>query len=102
MGGDFISRDLPIERIHRKLKEVYSYPKTDYAEGYVNACKAAVRMLEELPAADVRPSVPGHWIPREFPYPWYYPKCSVCGYEEKHDTRNFCQNCGADMRDRNE
>ena len=49
--GDLIERQLPIDRINKKLAEVYQYPKTEYAEGYVNACKAARQMIRELPSA---------------------------------------------------
>ena len=36
------------KRIIAKINDVYSHPKTEYAEGYVNACKAVLRVIEEL------------------------------------------------------
>ena len=63
-------------------------------------------LIEEIPAADVRPVVRGHWIGskeaeemgdimKEF-------TCSVCGCCEwdctESESFNFCPNCGADMR----
>jgi len=66
----------------------------------------AVQIVEDCPAADVRPVVRGHWIGtkeaedmgdimKEF-------TCSVCGCCEwdctESESFNFCPNCGADMR----
>lgn len=53
--------------------------------------------LDDIPAADVRPVVRGHWEA----YTLTTVKCSVCGaigYDWKR-FGNFCQNCGADMRE---
>ena len=67
----------------------------------------AVQIVEDFPAADVRPVVRGHWIGtkeaedmgdimKEF-------TCSVCGCCEwdctESESFNFCPNCGADMRE---
>lgn len=46
-----------IRRIEKKVDEVYGYPKTEYAEGYVNACKAAIKMLKSLSTVDAVPVV---------------------------------------------
>lgn len=46
-----------IRRIETKVDEVYGYPKTEYAEGYVNACKAAIKMLKSLSPVDAVPVV---------------------------------------------
>lgn len=35
-------------RIMAKLKQVYSFPKNEYAEGYVGACKAVLNVIYEL------------------------------------------------------
>ena len=45
----------------------------------------------------------GKWIPQDLNKSYgmistavyYYPKCSVCGWNENYT--NFCPNCGADM-----
>ena len=59
-----------------------------------------VERIKRLPSAD-RPQ--GEWITTT---PWsydggmgdgYYQKCSNCG-KEFMDKSNFCPNCGADMR----
>ena len=41
-----------IRRIEKKVAEVYGHPKTEYAEGYVNACKAVIKMLKSLSPVD--------------------------------------------------
>jgi len=41
-----------IWRIEKKVDEVYGYPKTEYAEGYVNAGKAVIKMLKNLSPVD--------------------------------------------------
>lgn len=41
----------------------------------------------------------GEWIPKKFPYAWYYPACSVCGFENEGELNNYCPNCGALMMD---
>lgn len=61
-----------------------------------------VQELHDLPPADVRPNIHGHWkkakkgitageLSNLF-------KCSCCNYELYDDEFNFCPNCGADMR----
>jgi len=66
-----------------------------------------IRLLKELPTADVRPVVRGEWVIKESPLT----KCKTmicphCGYRETRGpgwekswgTPPFCENCGADMR----
>lgn len=48
---NLIDREAAIGRIEKKLEEVYGYTKTEYSEGYVNACHAAEKMLNSLPSA---------------------------------------------------
>lgn len=80
-----------------------------------------VEMLQNIPAADVRPVVRGKWEPSmcgtkngpiqdkdEWYGPlflwdeWYGPLflCSECG-ADMIGASNFCPNCGADMREGN-
>ena len=57
-------------------------------------------MIDDIPAADVRPVVRGEWID-EYPNIPNDPRmiCSVCGKEAMPlSTEHFCPNCGADMR----
>ena len=54
------------------------------------------RWLRDAPTIEERKK--GKWIP--FDYPWY--RCSECGAvrENKSFLENYCPNCGADMRGR--
>ncbi len=72
--------------------------------------------IAEIPPAPVREVVKGEWIPWEYAMPGHeykFHKCSVCGVCDEYVTevkrpngtigrlkavRNFCPNCGADMR----
>lgn len=47
-----------------------------------------------VPADDVRPVVRGVWVKNGWSI-----RCSICGYDMPFATRNFCPNCGADMRE---
>ena len=62
MMRKLIDQQQEAERIQNKLNEVFQYPKTEYAEGFVNACKAVLRMLDSLPSVD---AVPVEWIKEE-------------------------------------
>lgn len=53
-----------------------------------------IRYVKEFPAADVQPVKRGHWI--ETDYGMFY-ECSECGNVQEFE-RNFCYECGADMR----
>ena len=67
------------------------------------------RILNSIPAADVQPVKHGRWIKRDCHFDFEC-KCSVCGYKDfiltKQDrywfNRNYCPNCGADMRETND
>lgn len=93
-----------IRRIETKVDEVYGYPKTEYAEGYVNACKAVIKMLKSLSAMDAIPVRHGRW---ECSDHYENAVCSECGYDTGEawgfgygrGCYNFCPNCGADMRE---
>lgn len=67
-----------------------------YGSGYSNEEREdnVVDMLTSIPAADVRPVVRGKWFQNG-----YSIRCSECGYDMPFAVRNFCPNCGADMRE---
>lgn len=58
-----------------------------------------LKLLEKVPAADVRENVRGHWIVKEDAWITSY-KCSACGTTWSLDLCDdrFCSHCGADMR----
>lgn len=98
-----LNEDDITSRIDKKLHEVYSCPKTKYAEGYVAACKAVKRMLATLSPADSQPERKnGKWITDDLSG---IISCSQCGNDAPMETTGgrqykskFCQTCGADMR----
>ena len=58
----------------------------------------AMKLVEFQPTADVKPVVRGEWVEDGAVM-----KCSVCGNSSDHcGTENFCNYCGADMRERRE
>lgn len=93
--SELIDRRAAVERIQTKLDEVYQYPKTEYAEGYVNACNAVLKMLDSLPFTDAVPVVHGRWIVHYGNWADVY-ECDQCHHESK-DGGKYCSNCGARM-----
>lgn len=66
----------------------------------------AVDRLNEIPAADVRPVVPGRWerMSDNDVFGDIHCRCSACGKDWWQGPgwfrdANFCPNCGADMRE---
>ena len=107
METDFISRwraqdAMTEENLIRNLDQVENGDAKRYA-------RAAIRVLEQLEPADVRPVVRGHWIGKDeaekifeenySDYP--YGNCSVCGHCDwdcvEAEGFNYCPNCGAEM-----
>lgn len=56
--------------------------------------------VQLLPAADVRPVVHGEWIWEEPNSANRFRGCFLCNkcFESMYTKKNFCPNCGADMR----
>lgn len=98
--GDYISREAA-------RKGIYNCPTKTDADGYICVrTKDVAHMIDDIPAADVRPAVRGRWIKKGC-----YAVCSNCGeriaiawtttVEEMVNVYRFkfCNNCGADMRE---
>ena len=83
--GDYIERD----KVIREL-EWYIERFPDCAE----CLEARKNIIAHIHSADVRPVVRGTWIKNGWSI-----RCSICGYDMPFATRNFCPNCGADMRE---
>lgn len=92
---DYISREAAIDAVD----------VCNLHRGIIDALQA---IISDIPSADVRPVVRGHYVGEYDGYAdgnpvydmWY---CSECGcffedWDEK-PTYNFCPNCGADMRE---
>jgi len=57
--------------------------------------EAAKKVIDKIPAADVRPNIRAKW---EINCDGWYPYCSNCKQEPQgRIMTNFCPNCGADM-----
>lgn len=90
--AEYIDRDLALSFPLANGK----YDKTNADEHFINGCETYREWLESLPAEDVRPVVRGTWV---YDDEDIYPHCSECLTQE-NGRRNFCPNCGADMRGR--
>ena len=89
--NDYISRQKTID----DLREILNDPNCPL---FVSV--TVHQILESIPAADVRPVVYGEWDSNDC--------CTNCGEEADynwergiHFYSNFCPNCGADLRGRN-
>lgn len=99
--NDCISREAAVSEILDKV-----WTKTD-DDGYIWVLRRdVIHTLDDIPAADVRPVIKAHWIEtapinEETMKPLIvkgpHLKCSNCGSIEFQ--RNYCPNCGADMRE---
>ena len=113
--SDYISREYIMAKLQTYIANSYKgEQKIEWMDGVrpvvINSTAhdmlCVVRsIVENAPAADVRPVVRGEWIPiTERLRSWKHGfedvttgyKCSVCGREERF-MEPFC-NCGADMR----
>lgn len=63
---------------------------------------SVIRVIEQIPAADVRPVVRGKWE-----VDGHHIRCSICSEymcikdrEGAEIPREYCPNCGADMREK--
>ena len=84
--NDYISRQDAIELIRNDGLELVYYGKEE-----------AIKCLESVPVADVKPVVYGEWD--------FNDCCTNCGEEADYNWKrgiyfysDFCPNCGADMR----
>ena len=109
---------MEIEHISREAawNGIYNCPTKTDADGYIWVrTKDVAHMIDDIPAADVRPVVQGEWEKHEDfdPYgggrfvEWVCSECDkrlrgdwvlINPHIEKTPTDNFCPNCGADMR----
>ena len=72
-------------------------------KGYATGWNAAIQIIKDAPAADVREVKRGVWCPQpsEFEDATVF-VCSNCGHmilvSNEREELPFCGNCGADMR----
>lgn len=117
MATDYISREAAVEAV--RYYKVSGGTNFLYDEAYNDGIDTAISCIgNEVPPADVPPVVHGRWIPMTYireltengqpncrwekaikPDDVDGLMCSECGeIFDFADARNFCPNCGTDMR----
>ena len=76
-------------------KHLREYQTMNLDDAWEDGYDFAIRQIESIPAADVRPVVRGKW--RKIGKNSCIFVCSACDKTFPYKT-NFCPNCGADMR----
>jgi len=65
-----------------------------------SGCKEVRDIIDQQPAADVKPVVRGTKIPHYTVEDWVtWCKCSVCGYDGLFEEDKFCSHCGAKLEE---
>lgn len=82
--GDYIAREDAYKAFERVLDCDFPYISEETPR----------ERIEAIPPADVQPVTHGQYIIDDMGDA----RCSVCGETELDVTKNFCPNCGADMR----
>lgn len=97
--AEYIDRQTVIDTLDGLCDIVCQYSKKQRAF-MCGACNlgSAFDVLQELPAADVRPVKRGKWTRIDYKPHGHDYKCSVCGWKNDMPT-NFCPNCCAYMRE---
>ena len=67
----------------------------EYSLGLHDGCEYDIKLIDEIPAADVAPVVHGRWIMHDDEFGLTC-ECSACHIETMGDG-NYCPNCGAKM-----
>lgn len=128
MAKEYIDREDAIEILTQKQRDIC--PMGRCGHGYVygrdrdeyDAIEADIDAISNIPTADVRPVVRGHWIWKhrhrggfkrvlgvddygnehtviiDDRYEIDDPYCSECRLLNDSSSLKFCPNCGADMR----
>ena len=74
------------EKAIQVLANFYATTKNPKANHFCEAVYIAIQALRNEPKR-------GHWLNCGWSI-----RCSECGYDMPFSTRNYCPNCGADMR----
>ena len=87
--SDLISRMVLL----KSIREVSTSPLNEWdTMGVLN-------IVNKQPTVEAVPVVHGEWV-NEYINRYGHPChcCSVCGFHASHQDKNFCPECGADMR----
>ena len=95
---EYIEREAAV-----KVAEKYGLANGSALGRHTGLADCIASEIADIPAADVAPVVHGRWVGcGKSGTPTYenYGTCSVCGEDAEIYTehRNYCHNCGADMR----
>ena len=98
---ELIDRKSLIEALRKDIQE---YKYTDgqsipFKTGMIYRQIEVIKIIEEQPTVEDVPVVHGEWV-NEYINRYGHPChcCSVCGFHASHQDKNFCPECGADMR----
>ena len=88
-----MSRLIDAEKID--FNEVFG-GQSDFAKDTRDAARS---LIDAQPTVEAVPVVHGEWV-NEYINRYGHPChcCSVCGFHASHQDKNFCPECGADMR----
>ena len=85
-------------------KDIQEYKDTNgqsipFKTGMIYRQIEAIKIIEEQPTVEAIPVVHGEWV-NEYINRYGHPChcCSVCGFHASYQDKNFCPECGADMR----
>ena len=93
---DLISRQAAIS-LPVKPREDRYFQTQSLDDAYDYGWRSLQRCIEKLPSAQTERKK-GEWVLQSDDYHEYY-ECDQCGMAVGlDDVRNFCPNCGADMR----
>ena len=101
--SDYISREELTNNLDALCDRVCQYSKKQRSV-MCGACPLgdAFDMVEEIPAADVRPAVRGRWQKEHLASTsggtYSVVRCSVCRAQFPMYETSYCPNCGADMQ----
>lgn len=95
MAKEYIEREAAIAALENLAKPYYK-SRLVYDRTICAGINTALREVQSVPAADVRPVVRGKWI-----YDGDCLICSNCRAAYEFSGSNFCPNCGADMQEDN-
>lgn len=90
--GEYIEREAVYSLAKKICDAIYS---KEFQR--LNFGRRILDLIDDLPAADVKPMVHGKWKERRFSENVYGVECSVC-HTTWDTVTDYCPFCGAEMR----